>query len=397
MSSVDVIGGVYGERCAFPPWDEVYGSGGRAAAGLSCHVDRVRLHTILPPKEKVGLKTRLNSLGVEVAVRESKELIRFDYLHCLSDPIITPHILDIQRQAPLHVEAKMAVLFGMMECTATVKADICVYDPQSPTNPSGFRDSGSEANRLAFVLNTHEIEKLTCKSGIESAHELLARERAEVVVVKHGISGVTVVDQNRTESEIPAYTTKRVFKIGAGDIFTAAFALAWAIENESPDTAADYASRAAANYLETTVLPMQSAKNPAAEDRNPVKVDKQRVYLAGSFRDIGQRAMVNEARSILRGLGMTVISPVHDIGYGPACRVVRQDLEALKAADMVVAILNRNSPGTVFEVGYAAALGKPIFCIAQGISENDLKLPRGTNCVIYDDFVTGLYAAAVRT
>ena len=87
---------------------------------------------------------------------------------------------------------------------------------------------------------------------------------------------------------------------------------------------------------------------------------------------------------------------MHDIGHGPAHQVVKQDLDALRRADVVVAILNGNSPGTVFEVGYAAALGKPIFCIAQNVSENDLKLPQGTECTIHKDFVTGLHEVAWR-
>ena len=184
MSAVDVVGGVYGERCAFPHWDEVYGSGGRAAAGLSSHVDAVRLHTVLPPEEKDRVKTRLGSFGVEVAAREGEQLIGFDYLHCLSDPVVTPHAPDIRSQAPLHVKADTAVLFGMMECGATVEADVCVYDPQSPRRPTGFRESGSEAKRLAIIANAHEIARLTHQSGSEAAHEVLTREKAEVVVVK---------------------------------------------------------------------------------------------------------------------------------------------------------------------------------------------------------------------
>ena len=397
MSAVDVVGGVYGERCSFPHWDEVYGSGGRAAAGLSSHVDGVRLHTVLPPKEKDAVRARLGGFGMEVAAREGEQLIGFDYLHCLSDPIVTPHALDIRRQAPLHVKADVAVLFGMMECAATVEADVCVYDPQSPTRPTGFRESESKANRLAFIANAHEIALLTHKTGPDAAREVLAREKAEVVVVKRGIGGVLVVDRNGEESTIPAYTTKRVFTIGSGDIFASAFTLAWGIEGNPPDAAADYAARAAAKYVETSVLPMQSPSDVAAETRHAVKVNQQRVYLAGPFRDIGQRAMVNDARRILRDLGMTVFSPVHDIGHGPAHRVVKQDLDALQNADVVVAILNGNSPGTVFEVGYAAALGKPVFCIAQNVSENDLKLPIGTKCSIHQDFVTGLHAVALRT
>ena len=397
MKVVDVVGGVYGERCAFPLWDEVYGSGGRAAAGLSSHVDSVRLHTVLPPEEKDAVEVRLGGFGVEVAARKGKQLIGFDYLHCLSDPVVTPHLPDIRQQARLHVESEFAVLFGMMECPATVDTDVCVYDPQSPTRPTWFRESGSKANRLAFVANAQEIARLTRKEGSEAAREVLARENAEVVVVKRGTGGALVVDQNGGETTVAAYTTKRVFTIGSGDIFAAAFALAWGIEGKPPDAAAEYASRAAAAYVETSVLPMQSLNDAQAKTRAVAKVNRKKVYLAGPFRDLGQRATVNDARKILRDLGMAVFSPVHDIGHGPADQVVKRDLGALEESDVVVAILNGNSPGTIFEVGYAAALGKPVFCIAQNIAENDLKLPRGAECTIHGDFVTALHQVAWET
>ena len=372
---------------------------GRAAGSLSSHVDTVRLHTVLPPEEQDRVATRLGSFGVEVVAGESDQLIGFDYLHCLSNPVVTPHARDIRRQAPLRVkaDADTAVLFGMMECDTVVHADVCVYDPQSPTGPIGFRNTGSEAERLAITANAHEIARLTHKSGPDAAHELLAREEAEVVVVKRGVHGVLVVNKSGQESKIAAYETKRVFTIGSGDVFAAAFALAWGIEGSSPKAAAEYASRAAAKYVESSVLPMQSQSDARAEDRVPVEINRRQVYLAGPFRTIGQRVLVNEARRILIDLGMEVFSPVHDIGQGPAHKVVKKDLEALDKSDVVVAMLDGNSPGTVFEVGYAAALGKPVFCIAQNVPENDVKLPIGAHCAIHEDFVTGLHEVAWRT
>ena len=277
MSVVDVVGGVYGERCAFPCWDEVYGSGGRAAAGLSGHVASIRLHTVLPPDQEDAVRARLGGFDVEVAARKGEQLIGFDYLHCLSNPVIVPGVRHIRKQASLHVKAEVAVLFGMMECAATVEAHICVYDPQSPIKPQGFRESGSKATRLAFIANAHEINQITGKTGSEAAREVLARERAEVVVVKHGIGGVLVVDQKGEEARISAYATKRAFTIGSGDIFAAAFALAWGVQEESSVTAADYASRAAATYVETSVLPMQSPSEAATDTRSAAKLKHQKV------------------------------------------------------------------------------------------------------------------------
>ena len=47
MSTVSVIGGVYGEECAFPLRKQVFGSAGRVAAAISPHFDTVTLHTVL--------------------------------------------------------------------------------------------------------------------------------------------------------------------------------------------------------------------------------------------------------------------------------------------------------------------------------------------------------------
>ena len=281
---------------------------GAAAAAID-EINERHVKSRTRPARRRGEDRSGNRAQTVARGRQGEQFIGFDYLHCLSDPVVTPHGPDIRKQAPLHVKAEVAVMFGMMECAARVEADVCVYDPQSPASPTGFRESGSKAKRLAFIANTHEIARLTHKSEPEAAHEVLARENAEVVVVKRGMGGAFVVDQNGNESTIEAYRTTSVFTIGSGDIFAAAFALAWGVEGTPPVAAADYASRAAAAYVETSVLPMQSPRNAAAEDRSPARVNRQQVYLAGPFRDIGQRGMVNDARRILRDLGMTVFSP----------------------------------------------------------------------------------------
>ena len=396
MKSIDVVGGVYGERCAFPHWEAIYGSAGRAAAGLSEHVDTIRLHTISPLNQLERITPIFESYGVDVIGKESEVFIDFDYLHCLADPNIIPHPSVIRRQSNFHVKAQVAILFGMMECSPTVDAEICVFDPQSPNNPSGFRSCGSNAKRLAFIANAREIELLTCKKVEDGVHDIFSSEKAEVVVVKRGIKGALVFDSDGNKDEIPAYKTKRVFTIGSGDVFVTAFALAWAVNGKAPVEAANYASKAVADYVETRTLPIQSFDDAGQTQRDPVILKKSRVYLAGPFRDLGQRLIVNEARKILHNLGMSVVSPVHDFGHGPAEKVVNKDLQALKDCDVIFAVLNGSTPGTAFEIGYAAALEKPIFCVAQNVPENNIKLPVGVGCTIDEDFVSALHLLAWR-
>jgi len=45
MSALTVAGGLYHERCIWPEWNRVLGSGGRAAASVVGHVDHITFRT----------------------------------------------------------------------------------------------------------------------------------------------------------------------------------------------------------------------------------------------------------------------------------------------------------------------------------------------------------------
>ena len=85
MSSIDIVGGVYGEGCAFPNWDEIYGSAGRAAAGLSSHFDKVTLHSMTPREHQKQITPIFHSYDVDVKWRDGVQFIGPHYCNCLSD------------------------------------------------------------------------------------------------------------------------------------------------------------------------------------------------------------------------------------------------------------------------------------------------------------------------
>lgn len=396
MSSIAIVGGVYGEECAFPYWKEIYGSAGRAAVGLSSHVEQIELHTMMPIEMAPRVTPNFESFGIELHTYPSDVFISFDYLHCLADPTITPRTHQIKQQPKFEVHKDVVVMFGMMESCPRIVADICIYDPQSPIEPRLFRDTGSEANRLAVIANSREIELLTGLKGVDGATALLAKEKAEIVISKCGMDGAILVDVSGQITKVPAYETKNVFTIGSGDIFVAAFSFAWAIQKMPAPKAAEYASKAVAQYVENSALPILSIDEAEKSTRNVIRLTGGEIYLAGPFRELGQRVIVNEARKILRGLGLSVFSPVHDIGHGPPEQVVAQDLKAIDRCDAVLAIMNGSSPGTVFEVGYAVAKGKPVYCVAQNMRSNDMKLPIGAGCIVHQDFISALHLLAWR-
>jgi nucleoside 2-deoxyribosyltransferase len=118
------------------------------------------------------------------------------------------------------------------------------------------------------------------------------------------------------------------------------------------------------------------------------------VYLAGPFFNIGQRWLVEESRLALLGMGLRVFSPLHDVGMGHAQEVAPKDIEALKVSRSVLALVDGLDAGTLFEIGYARCLGRPVIVLAQSTPEEPLKMLTGTSCEVVSDFVTSLYRAA---
>jgi hypothetical protein len=393
--TLDIVGGVYTERCAFPYWNEIYGSGGRAAVALASQGVDVRLHTLLSADDAPLAQAVFPAKGVDLSFGSRDAEIVFDYLHSLSVPRISPRRSRGQFDETL--TGKIIVKFGMLEADPTVSADVCVYDPQSAFSPKMFGTSGSKAKRLAVIANRSELLKMTATSTVDEAvRKIVQVDGAEIVVVKNGLHGATV-HSGELSLEVPAFKTSKVFTIGSGDVFVAAFALAWAVRGESPGDAAMFASLATAEYVESRDVMTALSDDARNKPRDKVSLAGGEVYLAGPFREVGQRMLVDDAFDHLTALGMDVFSPIHHIGPGEASAVVAKDLEAVRRCDAVFAILNGSSPGTVFEVGYACALDKQVFCLAQNLRQGDLKLPLGAGAYLSDDFVTALFHIAWRS
>lgn len=390
-TSLSVVGGVYHERCIWPDWNQVYGSAGRAAIAAVGHVSNISL-TSYQQRNTDLLRSLADLEGVTVVATEPGPEISFRYVHSLSAPQIQPAPAILTRRPSLRVEAVSVLRFGMLEGDAIVTADRCVYDPQSAFHPEAFAANGSTAKHLAIVGNRKEIVAMAGGgSDWEAAAKTLLKS-AEVVVVKLGVGGARVLYKGG-QKHIPAYQTGQIFSVGSGDVFAAIFACEWASHGRGPVDAAMAASRAVAEYVDTMSLPIAKGLGELPE---AIAVDG-RVYLAGPFFNIGQRWLVDEARRALKELGLKVFSPIHDGGGGPGEKVGPADLEALKECDLVFALLDGMDSGTLFEVGWARAANKPVYALAQSASEEDLKMIIGSECRVFNDFVTALHHAAWRT
>jgi len=389
-----VVGGVYAERCLEPYWNDVYGSAGRAAAAMSGNVADVRLHTYRAAGIAEGLENLGAVFGIDVLGPEVPgDGVAFDYMHSLADPRITPRPDAIPQHAPIVVHDDVVLRFGMLEGTAEVHGGRVVYDPQSAFDPRPFRENGSTAEELALILNRFEGFRLT---GERDPHRiidaLVGSGQADVVVLKLGGHGALVAEGGVT-SIVPAYRSATVWKVGSGDVFSSAFTAQWGVNRVSAAAAADLASRSVSVYAETRGLPTPPSDELMRLPLAPVVPQAGRIYIAGPFFNLAELWMIEEVRGRLLDMNVDVFSPLHDVGRGPASEVTRLDLEGLDGCDVVLAILNGGDAGTIFEVGYAVAKGKPVVVLAQNVLEEDLKMPAGSGCIIVEDLVTAIYQA----
>jgi hypothetical protein len=331
-----------------------------------------------------------------LSVHDVPHTLRFEYLHPLSKPVIEPELawraLTIQPRQPA-VKAAHVLRYGVLEGSIRVEADTAVYDPQSPTNPRPFAEDDSTAKRLAIVANRSETKKLAGKATSEEAcRHLLEDAGAEVVVMKCGADGCLVCTRDTVE-RVPAFQTQRVWPIGSGDVFSAAFAHGWINLGLAAREAAVRASRATAHYVENNTYPtadMLSMDQRPQLRMRPVAEHKQ-VYLAGPFFNLAQRWLIEEFRTALLGFGLRVFSPLHEVGRGEHEAVYAPDMEGLKQSGVVLACLDGLDPGTIYEVGYAHRHGLPVIAFVTAERAEDLKMPLGGGARLVNDFATALY------
>jgi hypothetical protein len=389
--SLAIVGGTYVEKCHWPYWSEIFGSGLRAACALTGRGAPVVLHTYAADKQRAYVDGIGASLGFTAKADFSPGTVTFEYLHSLARPSFFVSDKQVYDLTPLHVDGESILAFGMIEGNPVVEGDRVVFDPQASEDAVPFEQNKSRAKHLAIVANGVEARKLSNENDLEVAGNKLL-ENAEVVVVKTGPAGALVFTGGRMH-HVPSYRTERAFLIGSGDIFSATFAYAWAVQREAPEAAAHIASLATAYYCQTATVPLPTAL-PSGFHKGAIPAGrKPYIYLAGPFFSPHQLWLVEEARSCLRELGADVFSPYHDVGLGSSEIVAQADLDALKQCSAVLALLDGFDPGTVFEVGFAQAIWIPVTAFVSSKEQTNLTMFSGSGCKVVHDFASAIYTA----
>ncbi|MHC1699848.1 MAG: PfkB family carbohydrate kinase [Humidesulfovibrio sp.] len=402
---ISVVGGAYVEECCYPESTIYRGSGFRGACILSGLGNEVKLHTAIGPKLAQEFDKIASKKKIALCVTAGKTDFHFHYRHPLAKPSIYP---PLQAALPQdEVFAHDALVYGMLEGRPKVTATRVVYDPQDGYRSKPFSDNGSSAKELAIVASLSEALAISGRrSPEEAAVKLLSTPSCVAVVIKCGPQGALVATSSSQEW-IHAFPSKRVWKIGSGDVFSAAYAHAWLKAMKAPLEAAWFASRMVRGYVETRreafdnneMATMWADAADAVVNKtmkSARSLPKGQIYLAGPFFTTSQQWLIDEARLAFREMGFNVFSPVHDVGRGGPNEVVNADLQGLESSELVFALLDGLDSGTIFEVGYACAKGIPVIGVAEALGEQPLTMLLGSGCSITSDFATGIYAACWR-
>jgi nucleoside 2-deoxyribosyltransferase len=388
--NIDIIGGSYREVCIDPVWREIYGSGLRAAHALSEFGIDIRLFTCIGEENYEELKAIANSIKVQLLPIICKESFTFLYEYPLASPTFhLPSKLEVFDDINSHD----VLQFGLLEGSFIVNADRVIYDPQSPGNPRSFWENGSNTKELIWVANFQEVSAFAGSADIEVIRNVLFKnERVYAAVIKKGTDGAILIQKGLPDTIIPAFLTNKVWPIGTGDIFSAAFAYNYFCKGSNLVVSAIQASLLTAHYTNTTVLPLPKyidEKQFVPFVKKSVK--RKKVYLAGPFFNMAQRWLVEQFRNQLLNFGLEVFSPYHDIGLGCAEQVAMLDIAALNESDIVVAILDGLDSGTIFEIGYSRAKDIPVMVYTESEQSEALTMIQGTGCIIESDFSTIIY------
>ncbi len=393
-----VAGGTYRESVVVPHHvDDLAGSGFRAAAALASA--DLELVTAVEPAFVELLTMGARTFGFKATDHGRDKGVGFEYFAPFVEPVI--HGAHAQLQVEMRITGETALAFGMVEeGVRSFSVDTLVYDPQSIHDPGVALLAGAKRKRFAFCANDHETRALGHSDVLEDAARNVASElRADVVVTKAGARGCLVTDLAAEKQEwVGAIPSTKVWKLGSGDVFSAGFAHAWGA-GADPVEAARVASRSAAwwcttrvNQIPREILAGSAFAIPGEASELANSGSRPMVYLAGPFFTVAERWLVDACRWFLLQAGAEVFSPFHEIGVGGP-EVAKQDLDGLRRADVVLALLDGWDPGTLFETGWAENANISTVAVASNLNHVGTTMLEGTGTELHTDITTALYRA----
>ncbi|OPY62257.1 MAG: putative sugar kinase YdjH [Pelotomaculum sp. PtaU1.Bin065] len=222
-----------------------------------------------------------------------------------------------------------------------------------------------------IFISSSDILSFTGKP-LNEIVDFFLNKGVKIVVTKFGPGGSCIYQRDKERIDIPAFKSHYKWTVGAGDVYNAVFLIKY-MESENVKNAGLFASLSAAYFIENFEFDKEQwmydemVKNREKVFVHPEMAEKEIIYLAGPFFSQGERTIVSLVYHALKKCGFCVYSPLHEDGivdgFNKSFKAFKNNISAIKEASILVAILDNEDPGTVWECGYAYAIGKPIFAI----------------------------------
>ena len=238
----------------------------------------------------------------------------------------------------------------------------------------------------------------------------LAGKKCRRFVFKENRGGARVFDGTNTV-EIGAQLRPIAHSVGVGDCFDVAYI--YTATRSSTAAALTYASFVAADYAATTYVDdfkraVQDSLSNSPEtivQLQGVRVPWERrpdfhIYIAAPDFDFVDRTSIDSIVDSLRYHNFTPHRPIEEhgqMGVGLSStrkqELFNRDIDLLGRCQLVVAVLLYDDPGTLIEIGWAAAGEKPVLVFApRGVPEN-LMLTQSPRLVTQqqDELIDGVF------
>lgn len=290
-------------------------------------------------------------------------------------------------------------------CREAFNRGIPVFLDPKPNHES-ILDAREALPYTTFLLaNEQETLLLTETDNPSNAINKLRDTGPEYIVVKNGSRGCSIFKKGILVEQIPAFKSSVLCSLGSGDVFGGVLATTF-METKDIKFSAELASCVAANFIENfdieTVIPKKAAlKDVLQRERIVWSNSNLQIYLAGPFFSGQELFWVNQICDALESAGIKVLSPSRENGiikqnetWEQRQTIFEQDIDLLEKADLVVAILDHDDPGTCFEMGYAYKKKIPIIGLKTSIFPLNNMITFGCNkiCTSIEQLMSEVYS-----
>ncbi|RFU69999.1 PfkB family carbohydrate kinase [Bacillus sp. V59.32b] len=266
-------------------------------------------------------------------------------------------------------------------CKQALERNIPIFLDPKPNNKSIQQAKTILEYVTVLLVNEEEALLLSESTDIDEAINKLNVMGPKYIILKRGHKGCTLIyDEKRID--FPAFKSNVVCTLGSGDVFGGAFAVTF-LRTRDIEYSVQIGNCAAANFIESVSIETVIDKAGVEKDlflREKLITDEKllkKIYLAGPFFSKQEINWVKQITDRLESARFRVLSPSRengiinkDMSLEQRRKVFQSDIDLLNDADVVVALLDHDDPGTCFEIGYAYEKGIPVYGLKT--SQNDL-------------------------